>query len=298
MTGNTNHRKSTLISFIIQILIFLKQVLISFRKNQGILLAGAIAYYTLLSVIPLFTLLIVALSHLIDEQQLLGIVQSNLSQIFGGQAEVITNQMKVFLENRQTVGWIGLGILLFFSSMAFTVLENAMSMIFFHRVRVHRRHFLVSAIIPYLYIAVLGVSVLLITIISGVLHLFDGQVVTLLIWQLELDHVTSVILYLIGIAALTLLLASFYMVMPVGRIPFRHALIGSFCVAVLWEITRRALVWYFSTLSMVGIIYGSLTTAIIALLLLEVAAIILLFGAQIIAEYQRLERMEKRSQTS
>lgn len=287
------HTPGKLIAFIKQTLIFLKLVFINFRKNQGILLAGAIAYYTLLSVIPLFTLLIVAGSHLIDEHHLLDIVQSNLSQIFGGQAQAITSQMEIFLDNRQTVGWIGLVSLLFFSSMAFTVLENAMSVIFFHRVRVERRHFLVSAIIPYLYIAVLGVSILLITVISSALHLLDDQVVTLLIWQLELNHVTSGILYIIGIAALTLLLASFYMVMPVGTIPFRHALIGSFCVAVLWEITRRVLVWYFSTLSMVGIIYGSLTTAIIALLLLEVAAIILLFGAQIIAEYQRLERAKK-----
>jgi len=50
------------------------------------------------------------------------------------------------------------------------------------------------------------------------------------------------------------------------------------------------MVWYFSTLSMVNVIYGSLTTAIVALIFLEVGAIILLFGAQIIAEYERLER--------
>jgi YihY family inner membrane protein len=280
--------------FITNALMFLKRVLISFRANQGILLAGAIAYYTLLSIIPLFTLLIVALSHLIDEHQLLGIIQSNLSPIFGSQAETIAHQMEVFLQNRQTVGWIGLLILLFFSSMAFTVLENAMSVIFFHRVKIHRRHFLISAIIPYVYIMVVGIGILLITLISGILDLFDGEVVTILVWQLELDHMTGTVLYLLGISGLTLLLASFYMVMPVGNIPFRHALIGSLCVAVLWEITRHILVWYFSTLSMVSIIYGSLTTAVIALLFLEVAAIILLFGAQMIAEYERMERHKNR----
>ncbi|SEA83440.1 YihY family inner membrane protein [Thiothrix caldifontis] len=266
---------------------FLKRALISFRANQGILLAGAIAYYTLLSIIPLFTLLIVALSHLINEQQLLNIVESNLSPIFGTQAKLITYQMELFLQNRQAVGWIGLVILIFFSSMAFTVLENAMSVIFFHRVNIHRRHFLVSAIIPYAYILVLGIGILLITIVSGALDLLHGEVVTLLFWTLELDRFTGSILYGFGIIGLTLLLASFYMVMPVGNICFRHALAGSFCVAILWEITRHLLVWYFSTLSMVNIIYGSLTTAVIALLFLEVAAIILLFGAQVIAEYER-----------
>ena len=32
--------------------------------------------------------------------------------------------------------------------------------------------------------------------------------------------------------------------------------------ALLWEITRRVLVWYFTTLSQVSVVYGSLTTAI------------------------------------
>ena len=52
--------------------------------------------------------------------------------------------------------------------------------------------------------------------------------------------------------------------------------------------TRRILVWYFGTLSQIGTVYGSLTTAIAVLLSLEVAATLLLFGAQVIAEFERL----------
>lgn len=50
------------------------------------------------------------------------------------------------------------------------------------------------------------------------------------------------------------------------------------------------LVWYFSTLSQVGRVYGSLTTAIVVLLSLEIGATLLLFGAQIIAEFERGDR--------
>jgi len=57
---------------------FLVQTLKAFRANQGLLLSGAIAYYTLLSIIPLFTLLLLALSHFVEEQHLLEIVDSNL----------------------------------------------------------------------------------------------------------------------------------------------------------------------------------------------------------------------------
>jgi uncharacterized BrkB/YihY/UPF0761 family membrane protein len=41
---------------------------------------------------------------------------------------------------------------------------------------------------------------------------------------------------------------------------------------------------------MVNVVYGTLATAIVALLTFEVAAIILLLGAQVIAEYERVMR--------
>ena len=56
---------------------------------------------------------------------------------------------------------------------------------------------------------------------------------------------------------------------------------------LLWEVVRHVLVWYFSTLSVVSLVYGSLATAIVFLLSLEIAGLILLFGAQVIAEYER-----------
>jgi uncharacterized BrkB/YihY/UPF0761 family membrane protein len=60
--------------------------------------------------------------------------------------------------------------------------------------------------------------------------------------------------------------------------------------ALLWEITRHVLVWYFATLSQVSVVYGSLTMAIVLLLSLEWLATLLLFGAQVISQYERFGR--------
>ena len=73
-----------------------------------------------------------------------------------------------------------------------------------------------------------------------------------------------------------------------GRPSWRHALVGGVTATVLWEITRHVLVWYFGTLSQVALVYGSLTTSIVVLLSLEIAATLLLLGAQVIAEYERI----------
>jgi YihY family inner membrane protein len=79
---------------------------------------------------------------------------------------------------------------------------------------------------------------------------------------------------------------SIYVVMPVVRVRFRHALIGGLTATVLWELTRRMLVWYYASVSMVNVIYGSIAITVVALLSIEVVAIILLLGAQVIAELQ------------
>jgi uncharacterized BrkB/YihY/UPF0761 family membrane protein len=47
------------------------------------------------------------------------------------------------------------------------------------------------------------------------------------------------------------------------------------------------LVWYYSVLSKVHLIYGSLAAPVVALLTIEAAAVILLLGAQVIAELER-----------
>jgi YihY family inner membrane protein len=85
-----------------------------------------------------------------------------------------------------------------------------------------------------------------------------------------------------------LLLSSIYLVMPVGRLSLRHAMIGGATAAVLWEITRHILVWYYTSMSQIQVVYGSLTTAIAVLLSVEIGALVFLLGAQVIAEYERI----------
>ena len=81
-----------------------------------------------------------------------------------GQSEAVLQQVQVFLHNWKVIGTLGFGLLLFFSAFAFTALENAMSVIFFHRVLIRRRRFLVSAVIPYIYILLLAIGLLIVTL--------------------------------------------------------------------------------------------------------------------------------------
>ena len=267
---------------------FTLRCLKGFRANQGLLLAGAVAYYSLLSIVPLLMLVVVALSHVIDPADLLETIGHYLEWLVPGQSKAIVNEVAHFLEHRDLVGWLLVLTMLFFSSLAFSVLESAMCVIFIHRIEVRRRHYLISAILPYCYILSLGIGALVVTLVAGSLQVIGAESVRLFGIAWSLQGLSGALLYMLGIAGEILLLSSIYMVMPVGRLSWQHALIGGVTATVLWEIARHVLVWYFTTLSQVNVVYGSMTTAIVVMFSLEIGATLLLFGAQVIAEYERI----------
>ncbi|MCM2265469.1 MAG: YihY/virulence factor BrkB family protein [Desulfuromonadales bacterium] len=172
--------------------------------------------------------------------------------------------------------------------MAFSMLANAMAVIFPRRPRIERRNFLLHAIIPYVYIFLLGLGIVLVSFIVGAIEVLESRNLKILGWSLNLGGATGMALYILGIVGEVLILTSFYLVMPMVRIRFRHALIGGICAAVLWEITRRVLIWYYAAISMVNVFYGSIAMTVVALLSIDAVAVILLLGAQVIAELERI----------
>jgi len=262
------------------------EVLTTFRRSHGLLMAGAIAYYTLLSLVPLFALLLIGLSHVVDERRLIATTQDTLGLLVPGRASAITDQVSVFLAHRNVVGWVGGLSLLFFSAMAFGVLETTMARVFHHR-SAPKRHPLVSALIPYAFVVVLGFGLLVVTLITGAIEVVGRSSVQVVGHALPLAAASRALLRLLGTVGIALLLTALYMVLPAQRISLRAAARGAIAATLLWEVVRRLLVWYFGSVSMVNLIYGSLATAVVLLATLEAASIILLLGAEVVATLER-----------
>src|ERR1039458_820912 len=165
---------------------FALAVIRQFRANQGVLLAGAVAYYTLLSLVPLLILILMALSHIIPEDRLLLTLSEYLEFVVPGQSGALVDEVRTFLAHKEVVGGILFVTMLFFSALAFTILENAMSVIFYHRVKIRRRHFLVSAVMPYLFILLLGVGLLIVTVLAGMLQFVGARSILIVTLPLPL----------------------------------------------------------------------------------------------------------------
>ena len=263
------------------------------RRNQAFLMAGALAYNALLSIVPFFALMLLTLSFIMDEEGLLTTLTSTVEIAVPGQSEVIIAQIRGLLAGRDQLGWVAIAMLLFFSASAFLVLERALERIFQHRSRLVRRHFLVSAVIPYLYMLVIGAGLGILTIGISLITALEPHLPESIVVLLPHDGRPSLVAG-IGLWLLeVILLSSIYWVIPAGRISATAALVGGAAAALLWEVVRRILAWYFASISIVNVVYGSLTAVIVALLLLEIGAVILLAGAQVIAEYERFVHRER-----
>lgn len=254
---------------------FSRRVLSHFLRNHGILLAGGVGYNVLLSAIPLLALLGVLLTHIVPETQLLEVMRIQARHFAPGHADLLLDAVRAFLDSRDVIGLIGIPVLLFFSSFAFRMLEDSIAIIF-HQPDNPARSFWVSAVLPYAFILVLGIGLLTLTLIFGLANAFYAR--------------PGFIIYPLSFVSVFLMFSTIYKVLPIVRIAPRRAVIGGFVAAVLWEATRMVLMYYMINVSFVNVIYGSLATIIVVLISLEVGAVILLLGAQVIAELEQSAR--------
>ena len=254
---------------------FSHRVLHKFVRNHGVLLAGGVGYNVLLSAVPLLALLGVLLTQVVDEEQLLQVMAMQAQHFAPAHAGLWLDAVRAFMDSRDIIGLAGIPVLLFFSSFAFRMLEDAIAIIFM-RPENPRRSIWYSAVLPYAFILVMGIGLLALTLLFALVN--------------ALYEVPGFILYLLSFLSVFIMFSAIYKVLPTLRISPRRAVIGGLVAAILWEATRLIMMYYFLNISFVNVIYGSLATIIVLLISLEVGSIILLLGAQVIAELELSER--------
>lgn len=271
---------------------FAWRVVCNFLKNRGILLAGGVGYNILLSIVPLFALLVVMLTQVVDEQHLLNVLAVQARHLTPAHAEVLLEAVRGLLDSRDVIGIFVFPIMLLFSSFAFRMLEDALAIIFHAPETPHvSRSAWVSVMLPYAFMLVLGAGLMALTLVVTLASSLNSLVLAIFERELPLARFSEPVLNLISFVGVFLLFSAIYKVLPVVKIALRRAVVGGFVAALLWEGVRLLLVYYFTHLSFVNAVYGSLATLVIVLLSLEVGAIIVLLGAQVIAELERNTRL-------
>lgn len=272
---------------------FVRRVFRRFYRRNGLLFASAVAYNTMLSIVPLLGLALVTASVVVDAETIQRLVDAEIAQVLPGSGEPIKRAFASFVEQRAAATGISIVVLVIFSALAFRSLDEAISAMFdapeHHPQEQHR---FAELIIPLAYVALVSVGIIILTVITVGLDMLPEEGFSILGTHFTLAAAYEYTVRILTFIAMVAMLASFYRVMPDVHVRMRHAVPGGFVAAVFWELFRQVLVWYFANVSLVGVIYGSLTTVVVLLLSFEAFALIVLIGAQVIAEIDRSHRAE------
>lgn len=237
-------------------------------------LSAALAFYTILSLIPFLFLIISAAGFILgssDEAHRMAL--SFFDRLFPQASASIFKEVKAISQRAEVLGWVGILSMIWTASVIFSSLEYAMGVVF--RVE-KRRNLLKSRLLALTMFPAAGalfILSILVTAFSGILHS-----------EFLLKFILG---YLFPYLILALAFTAIYKIIPNTPIAFRHALAGGTSCAFLFELAKHFFTWYISRSSQYNIVYGSLEAIIILVVWTFYSSSILLFCAEVVSAYRR-----------
>jgi membrane protein len=248
--------------------------------------AAAIAYFALFSIFPIALLSIsiasFALGPLMDQQlilQKLEFVAPALGQLLGQNIDEI-------IRTRGPVTGVALVGLLWSASTIFYTLTQTLNGIWSNKRRrpIWKRR---------------GLSILFVLAFVGPM-LFLGSSASSVIANLQAWLPDQIIPFAAGISFVAAILLDvtlftlLYILLPHGASTWREILPGAIAAGLLWELAKKAFLFFISTyISLSNLVYGSVSAIIAFLVWAYLSGIIFLFGAFLSVAYFQLKQQQK-----
>lgn len=259
----------------------------SYRLNGGLNLSAAIAFYSILSLIPFFFLLLSLTGYMLgSSEDVYRAAVSFARELIPQIDTMVFEETKRIMNKSEVLGWVGVLSLIWTASLIFTSLEFALNTIF--KVK-RKRHFFYSKLLAFTMIPV-GCVILTTSILITTLGKALEKVDTFIVFGTDL-HILFAGSVLIRYVFPYLLIASAFIllfkVIPNTKIPLKYCMVGGTLYAFLWEVAKYILAWYLGRNPNYGIVYGSLEAMIILILWVFYSSCILLFCAELVSAYYR-----------
>lgn len=252
---------------------FLHFVLTRFVEDNCLGQASALAYTTLLSLVPLLTLVFGMLSAFPAFQGMQADIQQMLFEnLVPTSGEQVQAYLMSFTQKTSQLTAIGIAFLIITALLMVRTIDNALNNIW-HTSR--ERSFVSSFMV---YWSMLTVAPLLI----GVSVFVTSYLISLpLLHDMVEPNLLSRLLSLMPFITSTVAFTLFYMLIPNRKVPLHYALIGGTVAAILFDIAKRGFALYVTHSDVYETIYGALATVPLFLLWIYVSWVVILLGAEI-----------------
>jgi len=250
------------------------------------LTAAAVAFFLLVSAIPLLTLLLSAVPSFIDIDQLYSTLTATLGPRLAG---ALRDELLVVAESRRVVTVLSLFVILYTGTQVFAIVETAMN----HVWRAERqRPFWQSRLLALLMLCITALVLLIAALLIYSIRVLANQQVPL--WNRAVRDIPLLInillTWMLPILLTTILFSSIFRILPMKKVTWHSALPGALFAAVAWTVFLHLFALYTSShIVDYSIVYGTLASLILLLFWFYYSSLIMLVGAEITAVYhQRL----------
>ncbi|HZF13999.1 MAG TPA: YhjD/YihY/BrkB family envelope integrity protein [Thermoanaerobaculia bacterium] len=250
----------------LQLLRFLGHMLRQAHADGIFLTASALAFVTMLSLVPLFAAFSFIGTRVFNQYQRRSL--EVFVQVLPYSDETVVEKIRQFVDQAGTIH--GFGILAFFATslFAFATIEETFNKIW----NVSRRRPLRNRLLSFVLLFFWGPLLLGATFTSLILlrqspalrRLFEA----------------SVLLQVLPFVATTVGLTILYWVVPYTRVRLRNALIGGLFASIFLELLRQGFASYVEFFRNVNIVYGSFAFLLLFMISIELTWTIVLLGSE------------------
>jgi membrane protein len=250
-----------------------------FQDHHGPDRAAAVAYYTLLSLVPLLIFIIslgMAVLGSFDAA-----FRGSLLLVRGAVVHLdpeSIDALRSFVENAKRFQWPGLILLAWTARRMFASLFSALELVF----GVPGRSFAKHNLIALSMVLFAGVALLLTLAISLLTATSEGLIMRFLA-EGELQGVHFLVRLVLPWAITFTFFFVVYRYVPRRVADRSHAAIGALLATVLWETAKEAFAFYVRNVARYAGIYGTLTGIIVLSLWLEISVSIILYCGEVVA---------------
>jgi len=239
------------------------------------MVAGHLAYVTLLSIVPLVAVIFSMLSAFPMFKSLkVQIEQYVYENFIPAAGDIIQHNLTEFVDNASKASAVGIAFLILFALLLISNIDKVLNQIW----RSQNKRPLVISLSIYWMIITLGPLLLGASLaISSYIITLGGLQEGMFSWIMELVLGWLPLLFSILAFLMT------YLLVPNVAVRFKDALIGAIVAAVLFELSKKGFSLYISNFPSYQAIYGALAAIPILFVWVYLSWIVVLIGAELTA---------------
>jgi len=233
--------------------------------------AGSLTYTTLLSIVPLLTVILSLATAFPVFDRFVGNLQGWVFDNFLPDAglDAFVDQLNDFAAAAARLTAIGVGVLAVTAVMMMMTIDDTLNRIF----RVERRRPVVQRFVMYWAVLTLG------PLLMGAGLSMTTALVVHSFGVLNLDNAAERVLGMLPFVLTWAALVALYVLVPNRKVRMRDALLGGFLAGIAFEIAKRGFALYVSHFPTYRLVYGAFSAILITLVWLYVSWLVVLAGA-------------------